>query len=65
MTIRPAYESDVWFYRILVIALGGAVLLSVVGAVIVAAMGKTVPEALVAVGSAAVGALAGVFTMKQ
>ena len=65
VTFRPAYESDVWFYRILVIALGGAVLLSVVGAVVVAVMGKPVPEVLLAVGSAAVGALAGVFTIKQ
>ena len=65
VTLRPAYENDVWFYRILVIALGGAVLLSVGGAVLIAVMGKQVPEVLVAVGSAAVGALAGVFTMKR
>lgn len=52
-------QSDVWIYRIVVLALGLAVLVSVIGAIILAGIGKSIPEILVALGSAAVGALAG------
>ena len=54
--------SDVWIYRLVVGALGLAVLSAVIGAIYLTAMGpegRKVPELLVAIGSAAVGALAG------
>jgi hypothetical protein len=52
-------RSDAWVYRLVVIALGLAALIAVGGTVALAFVGKPVPEALVAIGSAAVGALAG------
>ena len=50
---------DVWIYRMVVLALGLTVLLALIGAVVLAILGKTTPEILIALGSAAVGALAG------
>ncbi len=52
-------QSDVWIYRIVVIALGLTVVLAVIGGILLTSMTKDVPELLVALGSAAVGALAG------
>lgn len=56
-------ETDYWVYRIVVISLGTAVLIVVAGAVTLAAINPTadvkIPEVLTAIGSAAVGALAG------
>lgn len=50
---------DNTIYRIVVGALGGAVLLTIGGAIVLAAVGKPIPDVLTALGSAAVGALAG------
>jgi hypothetical protein len=56
-------EEDVWIYRIVVLALGLAVLLVIVGAVALALVVDSIPEVvtqlLTAIGSAAVGAIAG------
>jgi len=52
-------ENDVWIYRMVVGALGLAVLIALVGAIALSVSGKTVPDVLTALGSAAVGALAG------
>lgn len=57
-------DSDPWIYRIVVLALGGTVLIVVAGAVALAAAHSgagdvKIPEVLTAIGSAAVGALAG------
>ena len=51
--------QDVWVYRMVVAALGLAVLASLIGAIILAIEGRSTPELLVALGSAAVGGLAG------
>jgi len=56
--------SDRWIYRIVVLSLGSTVLIVVAGAVVLAAThtgaGEVkIPEVLTAIGSAAVGALAG------
>lgn len=59
--LRPL-ETDVWIYRIVVGALGLAVLASIVGAIVITLATKQVtpvPDILTAIGSAAVGALAG------
>lgn len=45
-------EKDIWLYRIMVVA-------SVVGAIALALMGQSTPEVIVALGSAAIGGLAG------
>jgi len=57
-------QSDVWIYRVVVSGLVLTVLIALVGAVILAAMSSkdwayAIPDVLVALGSAAVGALAG------
>lgn len=51
--------EDPWMYRIVVIALGVVVLAAVVGAIVLAASKLEVPQALIALGSTALGALAG------
>jgi hypothetical protein len=57
-------QSDTWIYRMVVAALGLVVLIAIVGAIYLTAKSSTayiyqVPDALIALGSAAVGALAG------
>ncbi|AEA47572.1 hypothetical protein [Archaeoglobus veneficus] len=58
-TIPEPLRRDVWIYRIVVIALGLTVLAVVIGAIVITMVDKTTPDVLVALGSAAVGALAG------
>jgi hypothetical protein len=56
----PPLQTDTWIYRLVVSALGLTVILSLISAVILTMAGKTpVPDVLTALGSAAVGALAG------
>jgi len=52
-------QKDVWIYRIIVAALGLTVVASVIGAITLAMTGQSTPEVLVALGSAAIGGLAG------
>lgn len=59
MDLAAPLESDVWIYRMVVGALGAGVLVGMIGAIVLAMMGKPIPEVLVALGSAAIGALAG------
>lgn len=60
-TSEPAYRGDMLLYRIAVIVLGLLALIAAVGSVVLASAGTTTPEVLVALGSAAVGALVGLF----
>ena len=56
-------EIDKWIYRIVVMILGLTVLLAALGAIYLAGIAEAdIPEILVAIGSAAVGALAGLLT---
>ena len=57
----PAYFGDKLLYRIAVIVLGSLALIAAVGSVVLVLGDKTTPEVLVALGSAAVGALVGLF----
>ena len=52
-------NKDIWLYRMVVAVLGLTVVASVVGAIALTLMGQSTPEVIVAVGSAAVGGLAG------
>ncbi len=52
-------QTDVWIYRLVVGALGFSVLMAMFGAIFLAMAAKPIPEVLVALGSAAIGALAG------
>lgn len=58
-SIAAPLQTDKWIYRFVVSALGLAILFAIVGAVVLSATGRTIPELLTALGSAAVGALAG------
>lgn len=55
-------QKDIWWFRIVVIALGLCVLSSLLGAIILAVKGLDTPQLLVALGSAAIGGLAGLLT---
>ena len=58
--VAGVLESDPWVYRIVVTFLGLAVLLTVLGAIALAFRGGAeIPAVLTALGSASVGALAG------
>jgi hypothetical protein len=48
-------KTDVWIYRGVVLALGLAVLIALIGAIVLASTGQQVPDVIVALGSAAVG----------
>lgn len=52
-------EKDVWVFRLVVVSLGLCMLASLIGAIVLAVKGMDTPEILVALGSAAVGGLAG------
>ena len=58
--IATPLQWDVWIYRLVVVFLGLTTLFTVIGLIVLAGIGKSpAPEGLVALGSAAVGALAG------
>lgn len=64
LAAAPPLETDVWIYRIVVGALAIVVIVAVIGALYLTAQSSTtyayaVPDAVLALGSAAVGALAG------
>ena len=52
-------EKDVWLYRMVVVILGLSVLGSIIGAILLAIKDHNPPELLVALGSEAIGGLAG------
>jgi hypothetical protein len=52
-------QKDVWLYRMVVVVLGLTVVASVIGTIALAMAGQSTPELIVALGSAAVGGLAG------
>jgi hypothetical protein len=55
-------SNDVWIYRFAIFTLGALSLLSLGGAMLLTAFGHDAPQVTVALGSAAVGALAGLLT---
>jgi hypothetical protein len=57
--LPPALQTDRWIYRIVVSVLGLVVLAAIIGAILLGYQWITIPETLTALGSAAVGALAG------
>ena len=59
-----AYRGDTKFYRIIAYSLGAAISLSIVCSLVAVLCGEAVPNGITAIGSAAVGALAGVFTAR-
>lgn len=57
--IPEPLRFDVWIYRMVVFALGVTLFVTVLGAIVIVILSGTVPDILIAIGSAAVGALAG------
>jgi hypothetical protein len=61
--VRPApLANDLWIYRLSIAILGALALLALGGALALSAFGREAPQVAVALGSAAVGALAGLLT---
>ncbi len=60
-TAERTWQTDRALYRIAVGVLGALTLIAAIGAIVLVALGKTTPEVLVSLGSAAVGALVGLF----
>ena len=56
-----SWQGDRVLYRVAVGVLGGLALIAAIGSIVLVALGKTTPEVLVSLGSAAVGALVGLF----
>lgn len=52
-------QKDIWLYRMIVAAPGLTIAVSILGSIGLAMTGKPIPEVLVALGSAAIGGLAG------
>jgi predicted phage tail protein len=63
--ITPIYHSDKRFYQIVVRFLGLTMLICTGGAIALAFFDKGIPDIIVAIGSAAIGALAGLFAPTQ
>jgi hypothetical protein len=63
----PTSENDPWLYRMVVIIIGLTALIAVIGAVVIVVTNRTerVPDILTALGSGAIGALAGFLTPFQ
>jgi hypothetical protein len=61
----PAFTGDIWFYRGVAIGLVSIVLLVLIGGILLSGTGHTLDTAFVAVGSAAVGGLVGIFAVNK
>ena len=61
-SLATPLQHDVWIYRIVVGALGLAVIAALGGAIALSVAGKPIPDVLTALGSAAIGALAGLLS---
>ena len=55
-------KENKWFYLTVIIVLGVTVVITVAGAIVLAWCNKEMPSALIAIGSVAVGALAGLIS---
>jgi hypothetical protein len=61
----PIYHQDKRFYQIVVKFLGATMVFCTLGAIALAFFDKEIPDIVVAIGSAAIGALAGLFAPSQ
>jgi hypothetical protein len=57
----PIWTRDKWLYRVAVVVLGALALIAAAGSLALVFGDKNTPEVLIALGSAAVGALVGLF----
>lgn len=56
---NQSQSNDKWIYRISVVVLGLVVLTSVIGTIVLSMGSRSIPDAVIALGSAAIGSLAG------
>jgi len=52
-------KKDTWIYRAVVLVLGVTVLISLIGTIVLVMTDHSTPEIIIALGSAAIGGLAG------
>ena len=57
--MKNQLQNDMWLYRVVVVALALTAVASFVGTIVLAMSGQSTPEAIVVLGSAAIGGLAG------
>ena len=57
--MEPEIHRDKWLPRLVVVILGLSALVSLAGTILLESQGHTTPEMLIALGSAAIGGLAG------
>jgi hypothetical protein len=57
--MNNSLQKDKWLFRMVVAVLGLTVVASVVGTIVLAMKDQSTPEVIIALGSAALGALAG------
>jgi hypothetical protein len=57
--MKNSNQKDVWLYHMIIAALGLTVVVGVVGAILLAITSQSTPELLAALGSTAIGGLAG------
>ncbi len=59
-SVKSPLDSDIWIYRMVVLFIGLVLILSILGILFIySEEGKKIPESLTALGSGALGALAG------
>jgi hypothetical protein len=58
-------DKDVWLYRMIIASFGLTLVATVVGAIVLAMTKLQTPDALIALGSAAIGGLAGFLVPTQ
>jgi len=58
-SLAAPLQWDVWIYRMVVGTLGLIALIAIIGAIVLTMTSKKIPDVLTALGSASVGALAG------
>lgn len=56
----PIYQQDKFFYRVVSVGLASTAFIALIGSLILAYFEKSIPEGVIALGSTAIGALAGV-----
>lgn len=59
LSLPEPVRKDVWIYRMVVGSLALVALVTVLGGIVLAFTGREIPAAVIALGSAAIGALAG------
>ena len=57
--MKNQLQNDMWLYRVVVVALALTVMASFVGTIVLAMSRQSISEAIVVLGSAAIGGLAG------